>query len=195
MKKIFLAIIMVLSMLFVTSCGGDKDKLDPNNDVHKNEKVAITDIDWKVDMGIKYGERYLMFNFANNSEYTIYELSIELSAKKSFKGDKLEGFYSYFQEEYEQDEEDMEYIKEYGKLRIECTHYELLDDPVEPGATSESQQITYYGMYYIFNKDYYDMFEPNIATIKYADEGKLYTVYYDYKENTYTHDSYVETLD
>lgn len=177
--------LLALSTLF-TSCSGDK--------VHEQEKVSIKDIDWEIKEGIKDGRRYALFTFTNNSEYTIYELELVLTPKSSFKGAKLDEFYSYIETEYNIGSESMDYIKEHGALRIECQHYELFDDPVLPGK-SFTTEATYYGLYYVLNMDYYEMFEPDMMTIIYEEENMLYTTYYDYKNNSYSHESEPETID
>ena len=185
--KIFGIIFLVLIMFTITAC----------KNPHKDEKVSIKDIEWELKTGVVYGEKWAVVCFTNNSKYNICEIEIDLRPQKSFKGSKLEEFYEYFQVEYDETDEDMKYLKEYGELRIECDYYGRYNDdkPIEPGTTIYNERISYYGYLYAHNLDWEDYFEPYIATIVYEDDGKIYTVYYDYEANEYTHDSEVETLD
>ena len=116
-----------------------------------------------------------------------------LKPKKSLSGDKLDEFYQYFQEEYDMTDEDMEYFKENGVLRIECNRYSF-DVPMLPGKT-ETIHCDYYGYLYVLNDDYYEYFEEDIATIVYEEDGYLYTTYYDYRSNKYSHESEPELID
>ena len=185
--KLFSFIILLILCIGLTAC----------KNPHKDEKVSIKDIEWEVKTAIVNKEKYAVINFTNNSEYTIYEFEIDLRPKKSFKGSKLEEFYEYFQDEYDMDDADMISIKEDGVLRIECDYSAQWSDnkPIKSGETLSNERICYYGYLYIKNLDWYDYFEPYITTLVYEDEGYVYTVYYDYEENEYTHDSDVEALD
>lgn len=187
MKKMLKLLIIVLSAVVMTAC----------KNLHKNEKIGIDDIEWELKNGIVYGEKWAVISFTNNSKYNIWELEIELRPKKNFKGSKLEEFYAYFQEEYDLTSEDMEYYIKDADLRINCHYYGRYNDdmPLKPGASIDNERISYYGWYYAHNIEWIDYFEPYIATIVYEDDGYIYTVYFDYEEGEYTHDSTVETLE
>lgn len=190
MKKFLSVLSIVLSLvLMMTVVGCDS----VNNAVHENEKVSIKDFDWKIQEGISNGKRYLLMTLTNNSEYNIHEFELVLKPKKSLSGDKLDEFYQYFQEEYDMTDEDMEYFKEDGVLRIECNRYSF-DGPMLPGKT-EIIHCDYYGYLYVLNDDYYEYFEEDMATIVYEEDGYLYTTYYDYHSNKYSHESEPELID
>ena len=164
-----------------------------NNAVHENEKVSIKDFEWKIEEGISSSKRYLLMTLTNNSEYNIHEFELVLKPKKTLSGERLEEFYEYFQNEYNMSDEDMEYFKEYGSLRIECNRYSF-DGPMQPGKT-ETIHCDYYGYLYVLNDDYFEYFEEDMVTIVYEDNGYLYTIYYDYRSNKYSHESEAELID
>lgn len=184
----------ILKIMFIIFIGVFPFMLTSCKNPHKDQKVSIKDLDWKVELGVLNGKKYALFSFTNNSDYVIHELKIEHTPTKKLKGNRLDEFYQYFQQEYNVPDDEMDWLKEEGYLRIDANIYEIYSDPIKPGETSEYNECVYYGMYRVLNMDYYDMFEPNTAIIKYEDNGMLYTVYYDFINNSYTHDAIVEKI-
>ena len=193
MKKIVFILVSIM-MLFIslTSCNSEDGGSLGN--VHEKEKVSIKDIGWAFEEGIQNGKRYLLLKLTNNSEYTIHEFELDLRPKKNFKGETLEGFYAYFQEEYNKTDEEMTSLKEDGVLRIECNLYSLFDEPITTGETA-TLNCDYYGYIYVLNDDYLEYFEEDMMTIVYEEDGYLYTVYYDFHSNKYSHEDEPELLE
>ena len=51
----------------------NKDVKQSTN-VNKKDAIKIEDIDWNVTEGVMDGERFISFNYVNNSAYTIMEI-------------------------------------------------------------------------------------------------------------------------
>ena len=195
MKKIvFIFVSVVMLFIGLTSCSNEGRPSGLGGNVHEKEKVSIKDLEWTFEEGIQSGKRYLLLKLTNNSDYKIHEFELDLRPKKTFKGETLEGFYSYFQEEYNKTNEEMTSLKEDGVLRIECNLYSLFDEPISTGETA-TLNCDYYGYIYVLNDDYLEYFEEDMMTIVYEEEGYLYTVYYDFHSNKYSHEDEPELLE
>lgn len=169
--------IIVLVLLFQNST--DEPLYD------KNQKINARDIPWEVKMGVtEYGDRALMINFTNNSDYTIKEISLELTMLNNIKSEELESFYSYIANEYELSDDDLSELKSRG-LTMSTWIYLLEDEYLKPGESVEDAIC--YGYKYIKTMDYYHLFQPDMLEIVYLDElGEEHTVFYDYINRTYS---------
>ena len=69
--KIFTILAVVLSVAACfAGCGSSETTNNPGGSTAK-EKINIEDISWKVDEGIVDGDRYVLLNYTNNTQYTI----------------------------------------------------------------------------------------------------------------------------
>ena len=65
-KKINIILMTALIILCFSGC----------NNLNSNQKLKVTDIPWKVKMGINYlDDRAAMVEYTNNTEYTITEIA------------------------------------------------------------------------------------------------------------------------
>ena len=61
------------------------------------------------------------------------------------------------------------------------------DRVVNPSESASNINCYYYGgSFYLKDINHYNVVEPDIATIKYIDEGKILTAYYDYSSKKYS---------
>ena len=165
MKKIviMLAVIaMVMGML--AGCG-------------EKTAISIKDIDWSVAEGIADGQRLVGFKYTNNSAYTITYLQIRMRPKQGVTKDD---FASFDYEEWMGDDYEAEDIFMDG----------ICDNAVNPGETSKGGWFGRNNIFYVRNIDEYKNVEPDMMTIRYADEnGDEHTMYYDYHAHKYFEDS------
>lgn len=165
MKKIviMLAVIaMVMGML--AGCG-------------EKTAISIKDIDWSVTEGIADGQRLVGFKYTNNSAYTITYLQIRMRPKQGVTKDDLASF-DY--EEWMGDDYEVEDIFMDG----------ICDNAVNPGETSKDGWFGRNNIFYVRNIDEYKNVEPDMMTIRYADENSdEHTMYYDYHAHKYFEDS------
>lgn len=60
------------------------------------------------------------------------------------------------------------------------------DRVVNPSESASNINCYYYGGSFLKDINHYNVVEPDIATIKYIDEGKILTAYYDYSSKKYS---------
>lgn len=145
-----------------------------------NAAVHIEEIDWNVAESILDGERMVSFSYTNNSKYTILEIELQFKQKEGITAEQLAVF---------------------DNIKKEC---ELTDDEVaeiyitgcnkkcaDPGETVSASPCYIEDTYtYVENIDQYEIMEPDIMTIYFiGNDGKGYTIYYDFKSHTYSESS------
>lgn len=180
--EIFTILTIVLSMaVCLTGCGSSKTTNNPGNSISK-EKINIEDISWNVDEGIVDGDRYVLINYTNDTQYTITSFELTFKEKTGVTEEEKADLYSYIQAKFEASDEDMEEIKS----QAISMHAET-DRVVNPSESVSNINCYYYsGSFYVKDINHYNLVEPDIATIKYIDEDKIFTVYYDYASKKYS---------
>lgn len=185
--KIFTILAVILSMAVgFAGCGSSKTTNNPSSNTAK-EKINIEDISWNVDEGIVDGDRYVLLNYTNNTQYTITNFELTFTEKTGVTEEEKVKFYSDIQEKFEASDEDMEDIKS----RLISMHAET-DRVVNPSESASNINCYYSGSFYLKDINHYNLVEPDIATIKYIDEDKIFTVYYDYGSKKYSAESETE---
>ena len=146
--------------------------------------IMIDQVEFTVGEEIDDGERDVFMQLINNSDYTISEFEITFSQKSDITKEQKEEFYADLQSKYELSDEDMETLKELGIAMYSKTK------KVTPSGEKKGKNHLYYysGYYYMRNLDHFDLVEPDIATIKYVKDEKIYTEYYDYRSGNYSLD-------
>jgi len=152
------------------------------------EKINIEDIVWNIDEGIVDGERYVLLNYTNNTPYTIAGFEILFKEKSDITEEEKSTFYSDIQKIFEASDEEINEIKE-----SPISMHAKTERAIDSGEAAANVNCFYYtGYYYLKNINHYNLVEPDIATIKYVDEDKIYTVYYDYSSKKYSAESETE---
>ncbi len=186
--KIFTIFAFILSMIVCfVGCDNSNTSNNTGNGSVK-EKINIKDITWNVDEGIVDGDRYILLNYTNNTQYTITNFELTFKEKASITEEEKVKFYSDIQEIFETSDEDMEYLKN----RPISMHAET-DRVVSPNESVSNINCYYYsGYFYLKDINHFNLVEPDIAIIKYIDEDKIFTVYYDYVSKKYSSESETE---
>ena len=165
-----------------TNIGKNKEKKEPV------DNVKIEDLEWYIEEGILKNDRYELFSYTNNSDYVIKNFTINLLQKESVTEDDIANVHGYIKEALNCSDEDIEWLKseEFGiQARSEVILY--------PGQSIENQYVFYYkGIVYVKAPEHMELVEPDIATIEYIKDDKIYTEYYDFKTGKYSLDSEVE---
>ena len=76
-----------------SGCGSSETTNNPGGSTTK-EKINIEDISWKVDEGIVDGDRYVLLNYTNNTQYTITNFELTFKEKTSVTEEEKANFYS-----------------------------------------------------------------------------------------------------
>lgn len=90
-KKIFIVIMSLLVSL--TGCGSSK-----TTSSSPKEKINIKDIAWNVDEGIVDGERCVLLDYTNNTNYTITSFELTFKEKKNITEEEKSKLYSEVKE-------------------------------------------------------------------------------------------------
>lgn len=182
---LFLVILMVCSLCACTSNKGEN--ASSSNSTESNS-IKIEDIAWNVDQGIIDGERYILLDYTNNSEYTISGFEITFKEKTGVTDEEKENFFADVKEKFELSDDDLTELKEESiSMRAET------EKIVNPGESAKDVNCSYYsGYYYVKDVDHYNLVEPDIATIEYIDDNKIYTTYYDFASEKYSVDDETE---
>jgi len=141
------------------------------------EAIKIEDIDWKVEDAVNDGERFLSFNYTNNSSYTIMDVELKYRQKEGI----TDAEYALFDNLKAENEY---LIEDNKKLYIFAYNRKIAD----PGETVTTSPVVINGTgYTVENMDQYNLFEPDIMTVAImGPDGKGYGIYYDYKSEKFS---------
>lgn len=197
MKKSFKLLSIFCVILTIVICfAGCSDKKENENESKENKvqigksEINFEDIAWNVEETIVDGERKTVFNFTNNSKYSIASLEIDFKEKADITESDKQTFYNSLKKEYELSDEDMADLNEEG-VKMNVNTEEL----VKSGETSSNADCQFESPFYDDLEDVslYNYMAPDIATVRYLNDGKIYTAYYDFNAEKLTVEN--ETLD
>lgn len=193
MNKNNIIISVMALVLCFTMClvGCNNSVSTEKSESSKAEKsgIDISDIDWNVDEGVIDGERYVLLNYNNNTQYTITSLKIRFKERADITEEEKTSFYADIQNKLKATDSDMDDLKNKPiAIRAETERI------VEPHESVSNVNCYYYdGAFYLKDISHYKLVEPDIATIKYIDSDKIITMYYDYGTKKYSSETETET--
>lgn len=182
---LFLVILMTISLW---ACNSNEDGNTSSGSDVKSNPIKIEDIDWNIDEGIIDGKRYVLLDYTNNTDYTISSFEITFKEKDDLTDEEKENFFTDVVEKFQLSNDDIEQLKEDDiSMHAETNHI------VNPGESVKNVNCFHYnGSYYVKKIDHYNLVKPNIATIKYIKDDKIYTTYYDFVSEKYSNDDETE---
>lgn len=185
---LFLVILMMGSLYACNSSENGSTHEEESNALEMEETkeesnaLEMEDIAWNVDEGIIDGERYALLDYTNNTDYTIASFKITFTEKSGVTEEEKEAFYADIKEKFNFSDEDISELK--GKEISMHAETELV---VNPGEMGKDAHCYYYsGFSYVKDIDHYQLVEPDIATIKYIDDDRIVTAYYDFASKEYS---------
>ncbi|MGN1012177.1 MAG: hypothetical protein ACI4QO_08845, partial [Clostridia bacterium] len=188
MKKIFSVLIAMIVAITFAGCGSA-----PVGDL--GGTIKIEDIEWEITEGINGGgDRCGVIEYTNHSKYPIVYFKLEFCQKDDLDNETIDSFYDEFGKMYDffYDEDEIAELRESDEGISMYSSSRLIVDENE----SESAELFYFSsIVYMKNVEYCDLVQPDIATIAYIKNGKIYTVYYDFKTQKYTEDDTVIEAD
>ena len=161
-------------LVSLTGCGSSK-----TTSSSPKEKINIKDIAWNVDEGIVDGERCVLLGYTNNTNYTITSFELTFKEKKNITEEEKSKLYSEVKES-------CGLTDEYKNSSISM--YADSNQVVSKKESISNVHCCYDNYYYVKNINHYKLMEPDIATIKYIDNNKVYTEYYDFSAKKYSLD-------
>lgn len=141
-----------------------------------------------MDQGIVDGEKYVLLDYTNNSKYTVTDFEMTFKEKGSVTEEDKENFYNEIKDKFSMSDDDISELKQ----RDISMHAET-EKIVEPGESAKNINCYYYsGIYYLKDINHFNLVEPDVATIKYINDNKIYTSYYDFSTKKYSEDENTE---
>lgn len=174
-RKYAAGLIVALLLLSITGCGSSGNSAVGSQKT-KKIPIKIEDIEWSVDEEIVNGERAVVFNYTNNTKYTIGDVELKFTQKEEITADDLSVFNDY-KNKYKVDDETFKntYILGY------CRKF------AEPKETVNGAPCVINGTHIpVENMAQYQIMQPDMATIAYIDDDKMYSIYYDFKSQKYS---------
>lgn len=175
-KKMVLIFALVLCCL--TGCGNSKDASKNSND-NTPPKIKMDDIKWTVKSGIIEGERYAVFSYKNNTDYTIGDLQLTFTRKESVTDDDMIQKFKYYKDNdyYSNDE-----IKKFYMTGLNHRF-------IKPGKSSNKIPCVINNTsWLVMDLEQYKLMEPDKASIVVIKNKKAYLFYYDFKNKEMTMD-------
>lgn len=169
MKKIFIMIVACLMCVSMIGCGGSSTP--------EADSIKIEDIDWKVKEGFSdFGNRILLLDYKNNSDYTIVEFQIKFTLKKDITNKQL----SVLDDVKKQYNWSNDYAK---NVYISASNQKFC----EPGKEIKSIRVGFNNTYQsVSSMDQYNLTEPDMLSLIIMKDDKLYLNYYDFKSKSYS---------
>ena len=195
MKKMICLGLILLHILALSGCGDSeipKGKDTSKTNVTSTEKegiqpdVAIEEIVWSFENGDIEGQKCVVLQFTNNSEYTINEFELKFEEKADLSDDDKKQIYSDLQKSQGFDDKYMNaFVKSREELDQPITMYGRCDEPIAPDSTSEKIKCYYIGGWTSKEVLHAEKFEPVKAIINYTKDDTSFTLNYDFKSKTY----------
>lgn len=173
--------ILVVLSISLTGCGSNEsipsgNSSKPVTAFSAKDAIKIEDILWDVTESVMDGDRFISFNYTNNSKYTILDVEMKFKKKDGTTAEQLTIF-DDLKSTYNWSDEDVAdtYILGYNR---KCA---------DPGETVSDSPCVINGTYILVETlEQYEIMEPDMVTIAFiGDDGKGYVLYYDFKTQAY----------
>lgn len=183
MKKI---LVMILTIALLLTCAACSDTGEQNNEIDTPD-ITIDQIDWSIGEGELEGEKYVLFQYTNNSKYTITSLKLTFTEKEGVSQEDIDSFYAAVQQSQGFGDQFMaDYIKGRENKDLSISMYAQGDEDIRPGKSAEQIKCLYLGGFTSKNVIYPQLFAAETATIEYEKGGTTYTIGYDFASGEYS---------
>lgn len=179
MKRIWTAVLVGVVSLTIAGCNGGGassggQESSAGAGAPSDDAIRVEQIDYEVTSGVIDGSRRAIFNYTNNSDYTIIGLNLEMVFPDDVDQSAIEEAYDYILD---------------GDVEVD----DILDSTmscedefeVEPGEESRDATCSVYG-HYVVNVEQYELMEPDMLTIRFISDGLIYEEYYDFRSESYS---------
>lgn len=193
-------IIGILCLVTLCSCGKSEKNVDNSNkttnensgntseeqkEVAPENKIKMEDLKFEPTTVVDNDKRLVVLKLTNNSKYIITEFELSYKVKSDVTEQQKETFYQEVAEDFSFNQDDIEQLKE-NDISMHASSKCLID----VGETSTKIRCFYFdGAYYLRRMEHLNLCEPDIATIKFIDQGQVYTINYDYTNDIYSSES------
>lgn len=174
----------------VSTTGGEETG---SSDAHGSAGITIEDIAWNVDTGIVDGERFALLDYTNKSPFILVGFTLQFQEKADITEEERETFFADVRTILRLDENDAEDMEDFAELKTVPIAMHAESEMVTKPGESASAIIGYYNGYYdVRDIRHCSLVAPDIATIRYIEDGTVKTVYYDFASQKHTADSKTE---
>lgn len=185
MKKMQLAAVAAALSVALVGCGtggggtaaqpGTGAPAQTENAEPADDAIKVEQVSYEVKDGVENGHRRVLFSYTNNSDYTIVNVELLLAMPDDVEDEQLENaFADLIEQEYYT-------VDDLHDIKMGCDS----SFAVEPGQTSGDRAATF-GIIYATSAEQYELMEPDMLTIQFLHDGKIYEEYYDYRTDSYT---------
>lgn len=192
-KRLFGALLVIgLLATSIVGCGASNTPVGAGAQATQSktasQTINIDQIQFEVGQGVLDGKRCELMKITNNTPFRLCGFQLEYKAKAEVSKEQKDKFLNEIQTEFGLDADAIARLKDMTTLMHAST-----DKVLKPGESQEDARLYYYqGFYYMNNDDHFQLVEPDIASIKYENAGKIYTVFYDFASKKYTNGNKVE---
>lgn len=173
--SVMTAMVLGVSALGLAGCGGSGGSGGGGGGeggVPADDAIKVDEVEWAIEEGIEDGDRVMTFSYENGSDYTIVSVELAMVIDEEATSEEIE---AAFPEDLEG--HTVEELREQeGMLEAEGI--------VEPGAASEPAEAN-------LTAEQRDLVVPDMLTVRFLSDGKLYEEYYDFRSDAYDQSSEV----
>lgn len=171
--SVMTALVLGVSALGLVGCGGSGGSGGGGEGgVPADDAIKVDEVEWTIEEGIEDGDRVMTFSYENDSDYTIVSVELAMVIDEEATSEEIE---AAFPEDLEGHTVE-ELREQQGMLEAEGI--------VEPGAASEPAEAN-------LTAEQRDLVVPDMLTVRFLSDGKLYEEYYDFRADVYDQSSEV----
>ena len=172
--SVMVALVLGVSALGLVGCGGPGGSGGGGGEggVPADDAIKVDEVEWAIEEGIEDGDRVMTFSYENGSDYTIVSVELAMVIDEEATSEEIE---AAFPEDLEGHTVE-ELREQQGMLEAEGI--------VEPGAASEPAEAN-------LTAEQRDLVVPDMLTVRFLSDGKLYEEYYDFRSDAYDQSSEV----
>lgn len=163
MKKWFLSVLLALGMVLLTSCSS-------------SNTIDIKNIKFKASTVLDGNWTRVMLDVTNNTKYDIIELHYQFHQRDDVTDENLSVL---------SDNDDFMFFYSEWDLHdiwISCD----IESQIGKGKTVSENCYFTSGYIYVTDMKQFELMEPTMVGIKYTDGNEIYSVTYDYLNNSYS---------
>ena len=153
-------------------------------DLNDTVPFSMSDIEWDIEENIVNGTRKYAISYTNNTKYDMLGLDITYSRKSGVTDEQMLNVFSDVQSEYDYEDSEIE------NLQLNACNYAFIVSGEKADKEASYVAGDVHGKdFKEITEEQFNLFEPDTAEIHYISGDKIYTVYYDFKNDEMNCDS------
>ena len=153
-------------------------------DLNDTVPFSMSDIEWNIEKNIVNGTREYAISYSNNTKYDMLGLDITYSRKSGVTDEQMLNAFFDVQSEYDYEDSEIE------NLQLNACNYAFIVSGEKADKEASYVAGDVHGKdFKEITEEQFSLFEPDTAKINYISGDKIYTVYYDFKNDEMNCDS------